>query len=78
MAVKGSVPPAGVIVPHLVVADAGVALDFHQRAFDAELLDRSTSPSGDGEHIHPGKRFGRTDGGHHQRFGLAGFCGYNI
>lgn len=52
MAVKGSVPQQGVIVPHLIVADAAVALAFYQRAFAAEMLYRSASPSGDGEHIH--------------------------
>jgi PhnB protein len=52
MAVEGSVPTLGVIVPHLVVRDAAEALDFYQRAFDAEVLFRSPSPSGVGEHIH--------------------------
>ena len=51
MAVEGSVPREGVIVPHLV-ADAAIAVDFYQRAFDAELLYRSPSLSGLGEHIH--------------------------
>jgi uncharacterized glyoxalase superfamily protein PhnB len=52
MAVKGSVPTAGVIVPHLVVRDAAEALEFYTRAFDAVVLFRSPSPSGAGEHIH--------------------------
>jgi uncharacterized glyoxalase superfamily protein PhnB len=52
MAVKGSVPTPGVIVPHLVVRDAAQALDFYQRAFSATVLFRSPSPSGAGEHIH--------------------------
>ena len=52
MAVKGSVPGLGLIVPHLVVRDAEEALAFYQRAFGAEVLYRSPSPSGVGEHIH--------------------------
>jgi len=52
MAVKGSVPTPGVIVPHLVVRDAAEAVDFYTRAFSAEVLYRSPSPSGTGEHIH--------------------------
>jgi PhnB protein len=52
MAVKGSVPAEGVIVPHLVVPDAATAVDFYGRAFGAEILYRSPSPSGEGEHIH--------------------------
>lgn len=52
MAVEGSVPAAGVIVPHLVVRDAAEAVDFYQRAFSAVVLYRSPSPSGSGEHIH--------------------------
>jgi PhnB protein len=52
MAVSGSVPVAGVIVPHLVVRDASEAVDFYRRAFSATVLFRSPSPSGDGEHIH--------------------------
>jgi PhnB protein len=52
MAVEGSVPIEGVIVPHLVVADAAAAVDFYTRAFAAKVLYRSPSPSGDGEHIH--------------------------
>jgi uncharacterized glyoxalase superfamily protein PhnB len=52
MAVKGSVPAPGAIVPHLVVRDAQEALAFYQAAFDAQLLFRSPSPSGAGEHLH--------------------------
>lgn len=52
MAVKGSVPSPGVIVPHLVVRDAAEAVAFYTRAFSAEVLYRSPSPSGVGEHIH--------------------------
>jgi PhnB protein len=52
MAVEGSVPSMGIIVPHLVVADAAAAVDFYTRAFDAQVLYRSPSPSGKGEHIH--------------------------
>ena len=52
MAVKGSVPSPGVIVPHLVVRDAAEAVAFYSRAFSAEVLYRSPSPSGVGEHIH--------------------------
>ena len=52
MAVEGSVPTLGVIVPHLVVRDAAQALAFYQQAFSATVLYRSPSPSGAGEHIH--------------------------
>ena len=52
MAVEGSVPSAGAIVPHLVVRDTNQARAFYERAFDAKLLYRSLSPSGHGEHIH--------------------------
>ncbi len=52
MAVRGSAPQPGVIVPHLVVRDTAEALDFYKRAFGATLLYRSPSPSGDGEHLH--------------------------
>jgi uncharacterized glyoxalase superfamily protein PhnB len=52
MAVEGSVPPTGVIVPHLVVRNAAEAVDFYTRAFGASVLYRSPSPSGVGEHIH--------------------------
>lgn len=52
MAIEGSVPDLGQIVPHLVVTDAQGALSFYQRAFGAKLLFRSPSPSGVGEHLH--------------------------
>ena len=52
MAVRGSVPQNGVIVPHLVVRDAAEALAFYEEAFGATLLYRSPSPTGAGEHIH--------------------------
>src|SRR5579885_2943251 len=52
MAVRGSVPHIGVIVPHLVVRDATEAVEFYSRAFSATVLYRSPSPSGNGEHIH--------------------------
>jgi PhnB protein len=52
MAVEGSVPSPGVIVPHLVVRDTKEALAFYERAFNATLLYRSPSPSGAGEHLH--------------------------
>lgn len=52
MAVEGSVPVPGVIVPHLVVRDAAEAVAFYERAFSATVLYRSPSPSGVGEHIH--------------------------
>ena len=45
-------PGIGLIVPHLVVSDAEEAVDFYIRAFSAEVLYRSPSPSGAGEHIH--------------------------
>jgi len=52
MSVEGSVPYMGQIVPHLVVRDTQEALSFYQRAFGAELLYRSASPTGAGEHLH--------------------------
>jgi PhnB protein len=52
MAVEGSVPIFGQVVPHLVVKDTEEALSFYERAFNAELLYRSPSPSGVGEHLH--------------------------
>lgn len=52
MAVKGSAPHLGVVVPHLVVRDAQEAVEFYMRAFSAEVLYRSPSPSRDGEHVH--------------------------
>jgi uncharacterized glyoxalase superfamily protein PhnB len=48
MAVKGSVPTPGVIVPHLVVRDAAEAVSFYAQAFRAEVLYRSPSPTGAG------------------------------
>jgi PhnB protein len=52
MAVKGSVPTAGVIVPHLLVRSSAQAVDFYVRAFSAKVLYRSANPSGAGEHVH--------------------------
>jgi PhnB protein len=52
MAVKGSEPPEGTIVPHFVVPDAGQAAKFYETAFGAVVLYRSPSPTGAGEHIH--------------------------
>ena len=52
MAVSGSVPSPGVVVPHLVVRDAAAAVTFYASAFPAVVLYRSPSPSGAGEHIH--------------------------
>jgi len=52
MAIRGSVPTPGIIVPHLVVRDAAEAVSFYTQAFAAEVLYRSPSPSGVGEHIH--------------------------
>jgi PhnB protein len=52
MAVEGSVPAQGVIVPHLVVRNASEAVEFYKRAFCATVLYRSPAPSGEGEHIH--------------------------
>jgi PhnB protein len=52
MAVEGSVPAVGQIIPHLVVRDTEEALTFYQRAFGAKLLYRSASPTGVGEHLH--------------------------
>lgn len=52
MAIEGSVPGLGQIVPHLVVRNAAEAVLFYQRAFGAEVMFRSPSPSGLGEHVH--------------------------
>ena len=52
MAVRGSVPRPGIIVPHLVVRNAAEAVSFYTQAFAAEVLYRSPSPSRVGEHIH--------------------------
>ena len=52
MAVQGSEPRFGVVIPHLVVADVDEAVRFYRSAFDAEELYRSPSPSGAGQHAH--------------------------
>lgn len=52
MAIEGSVPALGQIVPHLVVRNTEEAISFYRRAFGAELLYRSPSPGGLGEHLH--------------------------
>ena len=52
MAVKGSLPAVGVIVPHLVVRDSAEAANSYTRAFAAKILYRSKSPSGKCEHVH--------------------------
>jgi PhnB protein len=52
MAVEGSVPKPGAIVPHLVVRDVQAAVDFYAAAFSATVLYRATSPTGEGEHAH--------------------------
>jgi uncharacterized glyoxalase superfamily protein PhnB len=52
MAIDGSVPTPGIIVPHLVVRNSQEAIDFYLQAFSAEVLYRSPSPSGEGEHVH--------------------------
>lgn len=52
MAVRGSVPAPGVIVPHLVVRDTHEAVGFYERAFGATVLYSSPSPTGNGEHVH--------------------------
>jgi PhnB protein len=52
MAIQGSEPQFGVIVPHLVVADVDEAVQFYQLAFGAVELYRSPSPSGAGQHVH--------------------------
>jgi hypothetical protein len=41
MAVRGSEPPEGAIIPHLVVPDAGQAGKFYEAAFGAVMLFRS-------------------------------------
>jgi PhnB protein len=51
MAVKGSEPAAGVIVPCLVVTDVDEALRFYHEAFDAEELYRSPCAGGVGLHV---------------------------
>jgi len=52
MAVEGSVPKPGTIVPHLVVRNVPAAVEFYAAAFSAIVLYRSSSPSGEGEHVH--------------------------
>jgi uncharacterized glyoxalase superfamily protein PhnB len=52
MAVEGSVPELGSIVPHLVVRDTAAAVEYYTKAFSAQVLYRSPSPSGEGEHVH--------------------------
>jgi PhnB protein len=52
VAVQGSEPSRGVIVPHLVVADVDEAVRFYAAAFHAVELYRSPSPSGAGQHVH--------------------------
>ena len=52
MAVEGSVPTPGIIIPHLIVRDAAEAVEFYVGAFGGEVVYRSPSPSGVGEHIH--------------------------
>jgi uncharacterized glyoxalase superfamily protein PhnB len=52
MAIEGSVPNPGMIVPHLVVRNVREAVEFYVRAFSAKVLYRSPSPSGEGEHVH--------------------------
>jgi PhnB protein len=52
MAIRGSEPAPGLIVPHLVVIDVDDAVQFYQRAFDAKELYRSPSPTGVGWHVH--------------------------
>ena len=52
MAVKGSAPSLGLIIRHLVVDDADHAVGFYRRAFGADDLYRSPSPSGPRVHMH--------------------------
>jgi PhnB protein len=52
MAIRGSEPAPGLIVPHLVVIDVDDGVQFYQRAFDAKELYRSPSPTGVGWHVH--------------------------
>ena len=51
MAIKGSEPLDGVIVPCLVVADVDQALRFYQEAFGAVELYRSPCAGGVGLHV---------------------------
>lgn len=52
MALRGSEPRSGVVVPHLVVADVDEAVRFYAAVFGAQELYRSPSPSGAGQHVH--------------------------
>jgi PhnB protein len=52
VAIQGSEPQFGVLVPHLVVADVDEAVHFYKAAFEAVELYRSPSPSGAGQHVH--------------------------
>lgn len=38
--------PISPLSPHLIVSDAAAAIDFYQRAFDADLLTRHAAPDG--------------------------------
>ena len=51
MAIAGSEPAPGAIVPCLVVADMDEAVDFYQRAFGAMELYRSPCAGGVGLHV---------------------------
>ncbi|SPF51888.1 PhnB domain protein [Candidatus Sulfopaludibacter sp. SbA4] len=51
MAIEGSEPLPGVIVPCLVVADVDEAMRFYQTAFGAEELYRSPCAGGVGVHV---------------------------
>ena len=62
MAVEGSVPAAGVIVPHLVVRDAAEALAFlRKRVFGSCALSLSLTKWGGGTHSHQGLVIAGTD-----------------
>lgn len=52
MAIQGSEPSLGVIVPCLVVANVDEAVRFYQKAFDAVELYRSPCAEGIGLHVH--------------------------
>ena len=47
-----SIPPIpegfGTITPHLTIKNAQAAIDFYARAFGAEIVERHTSPDGQG------------------------------
>lgn len=51
MAVRGSEPSPGVIVPCLVVADVDQAMRFYENAFGAVELYRSPCAGGVGQHV---------------------------